>query len=164
MKDDCLEPVIRLFRIYCDGDVVAVGGVLPGGRAVVEWMDEAAHRLTIEFFSTVDAITNSIEWATLMWVGDPARGEPEPLVTSVFELYRAEDVTGISGTGVVAMGIVLPSGRAVMQWITNGLFTTNFYDHHREIEALHGHEGRTRLRYVLGSPKREIMMRETVAA
>lgn len=35
----------------------------------------------------------------------------------VFALLRAYDVSGMSGTGVVAMGVQLPSGACVIEWL-----------------------------------------------
>lgn len=39
-----------------------------------------------------------------------------------FYLVRHQDVSGVSGTGIVAYGVVLPSGQAVMAW--NSRFKT----------------------------------------
>lgn len=33
-----------------------------------------------------------------------------------FFLERAEDLTGVSGTGIIAIGVRLPTGRCVMEW------------------------------------------------
>lgn len=33
-----------------------------------------------------------------------------------FVLERVEDVTGVSGTGIIAHGVRLPTGRCVMEW------------------------------------------------
>lgn len=59
-----------------------------------------------------------------------------------FKLVRREDVSGVSGTGVVAEGVEFHDGEVVMSW---------FGEHHtserapniQEIEFLHGHDGRT---------------------
>jgi hypothetical protein len=37
-----------------------------------------------------------------------------------FRLYRPKDESGVSGTGFVAAGVELPSGRIVMEWIVEG--------------------------------------------
>jgi hypothetical protein len=66
-----------------------------------------------------------------------------------FYLKRIEDETGISGTGVVARGVVLPSGAVVLEWQT---FHSSIciYKNIGDVEAIHGHNGKTLL--ILGSP------------
>jgi len=61
-----------------------------------------------------------------------------------FELHRDEDATGISGTGVVAQGVVFDDGRCVMRWLP-GIVSTALYDRLEDVEAIHGHGGRTRI-------------------
>lgn len=72
----------------------------------------------------------------------------EPL--KEFYLERLEDETGISGTGIIARGVVLPSGQVVMEWLT---FTSsiNIYHNINQVEEVHGHGGKTLLKY--GTPK-----------
>ncbi len=67
-----------------------------------------------------------------------------------FHLVRIEDETGISGTGVVARGVVLPSGAVVMEWQT---FHSSIcvYKNIGDVEAIHGHNGKTLV--VMGAPK-----------
>lgn len=59
-----------------------------------------------------------------------------------FAMYREEDVTGVSGTGVVAVGMVLPSGRVVLEWIVN-VASIGLYGSLQEVEQVHGHDGKT---------------------
>lgn len=66
--------------------------------------------------------------------------------TRTFELIRHEDVTGISGTGVVAWGCQFPDGCAVLRWATQHS-STAVYNSIGDIEAIHGHEGRTEIRW-----------------
>lgn len=61
-----------------------------------------------------------------------------------FELHRHEDVTGVSGTGVVAEGVVFRDGVAVLRWL--GEWPTSVVWHERgvdSIEHVHGHSGAT---------------------
>lgn len=63
-----------------------------------------------------------------------------------FYLLRHADINGLSGTGVVAVGVVYPNGRAHMQWVS---FKTSF-EMHDSVENLidiHGHNGATQLIY-----------------
>jgi hypothetical protein len=61
-----------------------------------------------------------------------------------FHLERNEDVSGLSGTGIVAVGVIYPSGLCVMEWCTP-LKSVGHYNSIADLEALHGHEGRTRI-------------------
>ena len=63
-----------------------------------------------------------------------------------FELHRDEDLTGISGTGVVAEGIICTDGVGLMRWLTEWPSSVCHYDRGLEsIEAIHGHGGKTRI-------------------
>lgn len=66
-----------------------------------------------------------------------------------FYLKRIEDVSGTSGTGIVARGVILPSGACVMEWLT---FHSSIclYKNIEDVEKIHGHEGRTQV--ILGDP------------
>lgn len=59
-----------------------------------------------------------------------------------FQLIRREDETGISGTGVVAYGVLFPDGKAVLRWDTK-VNSTVFYDSVADLDAIHGHGGKT---------------------
>jgi len=67
--------------------------------------------------------------------------DEEPLVR-VFRLVRSEDVSGVSGIGVVAWGAVFPDGVAVLRWRTAG-GSTAVYGSVEDVERIHGHDGRT---------------------
>ncbi len=64
-----------------------------------------------------------------------------------FLLQRDTDVTGVSGTGIVAEGVEFSEdGLVVLRWI--GGFPTSVVFHDRGIEsviAVHGHDGATRV-------------------
>jgi hypothetical protein len=61
-----------------------------------------------------------------------------------FKLVRDEDVTGISGTGVVAEGVEFTNGKVAMSWLTEHTSTTVFDGLH-DVELIHGHNGSTRI-------------------
>ena len=71
----------------------------------------------------------------------------EPL--KEFHLVRIEDIHGNSGIGIVARGVILPSGRCALEWIT-GELTETIFESIEQIERLHGHNGRTNI--VMGPP------------
>lgn len=66
-----------------------------------------------------------------------------------FHLVRVEDESGISGTGVVARGVILPSGSVCMEWST---FHSSIclYKNISDVEAIHGHHGKTLV--IMGPP------------
>lgn len=59
-------------------------------------------------------------------------------------LERDEDVSGISGTGIVAYGVEFPDGSVVLRWDTK-VRSTVFYDSIQDVETITGHGGRTRI-------------------
>ncbi|HEX6817812.1 MAG TPA: hypothetical protein VF120_05510 [Ktedonobacterales bacterium] len=64
-----------------------------------------------------------------------------------FILERSEDVSGISGTGDVAEGVVFESGKVVIAWIRTPS-SIDIYDSVEDLLAIHGHGGRTRIRWL----------------
>jgi hypothetical protein len=67
-----------------------------------------------------------------------------------FELHRDQDASGISGTGVVAEGVLWSNGWVNLLWKTerapNGLgFYAGGMD---DVEKVHGHGGRSRIVWV----------------
>ena len=72
-----------------------------------------------------------------------------------FVLMRDEDVTGVSGTGVVATGVEFPDGRTVMRWCVKGKPNSiTMFDSIPEALEVHGHDGRTSIHMVADSIKR----------
>ncbi len=63
----------------------------------------------------------------------------------LFTLQRDQDLTGISGIGIVAEGCVFSNGRAVLMWQARGLESLVLHDSLENIEKIHGHDGRTRV-------------------
>lgn len=59
-----------------------------------------------------------------------------------FWLFRDEDVSGQSGTGWVAEGVIFSDGKVAMRWLTDPT-STACYDSIEDVEAIHGHNGRT---------------------
>ena len=66
-----------------------------------------------------------------------------------FYLQRNVDTSGISGTGIVAVGVIMPSGICVLEWCTFHS-SVGYYKNIADIEAIHGHEGSTVV--VMGEP------------
>lgn len=75
-----------------------------------------------------------------------------------FYLFRKEDLTGTSGTGVVCMGAVLPSGRVVLEWVAANHATIEILNNIEEVALLHGHEDRSLV--VMGNPDDKIKIKK----
>lgn len=64
-----------------------------------------------------------------------------------FVLYRTTDVSGVSGTGIVAEGIQFNDGVVALRW--RGLrASTVVYDCVEDAEAIHGHNGATQVAWI----------------
>lgn len=63
-----------------------------------------------------------------------------------FKLNRIEDEGGVSGTGIVAEGVVFSNGRCVISWLTD-ISSIAIYDSIEMVEKVHGHQGKTRIEW-----------------
>lgn len=70
-----------------------------------------------------------------------------------FFLERIEDESGVSGTGIVAVGCELPTGRAVLEWLTVHS-SVCIYNNINDVANIHSHGGKTRV--IWGYPDEEI--------
>lgn len=60
-----------------------------------------------------------------------------------FVLDRLDDETGISGTGIVAEGVVFSDGKVALRWMVGEHRSTGVWDGLESVEAIHGHGGKT---------------------
>jgi hypothetical protein len=68
-------------------------------------------------------------------------------VTRRFQLARDVDVSGVSGVGIVADGVVFPDGVSVIRW-RGERRSTVVWPSVEDVEAIHGHNGATRIEWV----------------
>jgi hypothetical protein len=61
-----------------------------------------------------------------------------------FHLQRHHDVSGVSGTGIVALGVRWPDGTASVRWL-GPRPSIVFWDSMADAEAVHGHGGATEI-------------------
>jgi hypothetical protein len=61
----------------------------------------------------------------------------------MFHLVRNKDVSGVSGIGVVAEGVVFRDGTTVIRWLSIEHPSTNIYSSIEDVFKIHGHEGST---------------------
>lgn len=64
-----------------------------------------------------------------------------------FVLKRTEDVSGTSGTGIVAEGCVFSNGMVTMTWFSHLQSMTTFVSMD-VVRNIHGHEGRTKVEFI----------------
>lgn len=64
-----------------------------------------------------------------------------------FVLQRDKDVTGLTGTGVVAWGCEFPNGKVAMTWERGHVDASSatWFDSIEDLETIHGHGGNTRI-------------------
>ena len=68
----------------------------------------------------------------------------------LFWLRRLEDVSGTSGLGMVAEGVVFSNGWCALHWLTK-YTSVAYYQSVAELEAIHGHNGATVVVFDSGS-------------
>lgn len=63
-----------------------------------------------------------------------------------FVLDRKEDLTGVSGPGIVAEGVQFSDGLCVLRWVVEPYQSTVVHDQGiKAVKAIHGHDGATRV-------------------
>lgn len=70
-----------------------------------------------------------------------------------FVLVRDTDVSGISGTGIVAEGVEFSDGTVALRWLSAWPTSVVFHDRGIEaVQAVHGHSGATRIQWADAEP------------
>lgn len=64
-----------------------------------------------------------------------------------FVLERTEDVHGVSGVGIVAEGVVFTNGMVALTWLSP-FQTVTVFQSLDVLEKVHGHDGRTKPRFL----------------
>ena len=62
----------------------------------------------------------------------------------VGHIFRREDESGISGTGRVAEWVEYSDGEVVVHWLSHTP-STNHYRNMKQVDAVHGHSGKTEI-------------------
>jgi len=71
-----------------------------------------------------------------------------------FHFVRTEDVSGVSGTGVVGEGVEFSCGKVAFTWLSHmGAVTT--YDNIKTFVSIHGHEGKGQVEWLDPDPATE---------
>lgn len=72
-----------------------------------------------------------------MGTGKPSAGRPR-----TFKLVRSHDVSGVSGTGIVAEGVVFHDGQVALSWFGK-YHSLEIHPSVQQVENIHGHNGTT---------------------
>lgn len=76
-------------------------------------------------------------------------GTAEPTSMRRFCFNRVEDISGMSGTGIVVEGVEFSDGRVALRWVTGAApSSTCIYDSINDAIAIHGHDGATQLVWI----------------
>ena len=133
----------KTFNIYDDNqsqssNPIAAGVILPNEQVALEWRGANS---TFSIFPNLEAlqIIQHKQLGRRISFGGFA---PDGYHLTTFKLFRTEDVTGISGTGVVAFGCNLGIG-AVLQWNSDIPSIVYYPNGLQQIVALHGHGNKT---------------------
>jgi len=63
-----------------------------------------------------------------------------------FHFERLKDVSGTSGCGIVAEGVIFSNGHVALTWLSSRP-SINLYDSIEDVEMIHGHQGCTKIVY-----------------
>lgn len=78
-----------------------------------------------------------------------------------FVLDRNVDVSGVSGTGVVAEGVEFSDGVVCMHWTSQWPSSVVFYEGLEGLLAVNGHDGRTVVRFLDGPTASDAVVEHT---
>lgn len=65
----------------------------------------------------------------------------------LFQLVRKVDISGVSGTGVVAEGVEFHDGQCAITWFGK-VHSVNIYSSLEDLIKVHGHEGNTEVVFI----------------
>lgn len=71
-----------------------------------------------------------------------------------FHFVRTEDVSGVSGTGVVGEGVEFSGGKVAYTWLTH-MGAVTVYDNIKTFLSIHGHEGKGTIEWIDPDPVEE---------
>lgn len=116
-------------------------------QSLQSWLDDNCGPGT-----DADVITDSMSGAIITVVLQPPTSYSVPdhrTAARRFRLLRHEDVSGVSGTGVVAHGVEWPDGTVSLRWSVPGL-PPSFanWECLEAILTVHGHQGKTEVEWI----------------
>jgi len=64
-----------------------------------------------------------------------------------FKLVRNNDVSGVSGIGIVGYGVTFADSKTILWWDTTW-HTIGMYESPEELLEIHGHDGATEIEWI----------------
>lgn len=123
---------------------LADGCVLPDGQLAISWCTEHKTHGTYPDLFSFELLQSRISGRTIESYKPSYEEICFGLDIYTFQLVRDSDVTGVSGTGIVALGCDFPGNSCVLQW-TSEIKSTFWYPSMETVKKLHGHDGKTRI-------------------
>lgn len=137
---------MRLIKLVDSGSNLrlADGCILPDEQVAIAWHGKYETHGTYPDIKSFETIQSKIPNRIIQDYEATYQDVWLALTTFTFQLVRNEDVTGVSGTGVVAAGCEFFGNSCVLQW-TGEVKSTFWYPSLEVIKILHSHHGKTRI-------------------
>lgn len=71
-----------------------------------------------------------------------------------FYLLRTKDISGVSGCGIIAQGVIFSSNRCVVEW-KMPFMTITIFSNIEELKMIHSHGGATKV--IMGTPSKKLI-------
>lgn len=111
------------------------------------WLMDHARRFIVDWFRDTNNVRALEKAGALIAAAidqeDPGQVLEEGIDPRRFLLVRHTDVSGVSGTGVVAEGIEFSDGLVVLHWRGDHPSVVTWVNGMESVEAIHGHGGAT---------------------
>ncbi len=138
-------PENATFRRDQDGELCIAHPGMTEWRSVADWVDEFTISGTT--YDVIETVGGEVISVVLSLPGGGVSSGP--VASRRFRLVRHEDVSGVSGTGVVAHGVQMPDGSIALRWCVPGMPTTwNLLEAIEHVELLNGHRGKTEVEWI----------------
>lgn len=137
-----MTQLLKQFKVIAqNGEVIARGVVFPSGKTAHETISSSPE---LCFNRNLLAVKEKVK---ILYQAEVATSEEHELLREYY-FQRNEDVSGQSGCGIVVRGVVFPSGFVAHEWIVTDAQSVNMYENAKQAERIHGHGGRTVMKFV----------------
>jgi len=136
---------LEQFKIIDKHDnTLALGVILKSHITLLEWTSAIK---TLSFYDSIEQVKefvcNDNKDTKLVLLKPKSKDRLRE-----YYLQRNEDFSGVSGTGIVAEGVIMPSGKCIHEWSQSYVISHNIYPNIQSVQHIHGHEGRTIVKFV----------------
>lgn len=127
-------------QVFQDDQIIAAGVILPSGQFALSWDGRCHSHGVFPSFEIFKGMQDKRSGRRIQLVIPPSTAGG---CARTFYLQRYEDWSGISGTGLVAVGFEFDHV-VMLHWLDpHG--STFWYESVAMVERVHGHEGRTQV-------------------